>query len=92
MKGVLNTSQELPEYTHSTVLLHAGGLLIVMNTQFDRIVIMMNMLNNLISGLRKHTWTQICAGKHTSPRHFTRRPNLNKFTGSGNSSSKDMNV
>lgn len=34
--------------THSTVLLHAGGLLIVMNTQLDRIVIMMNMLNNLI--------------------------------------------
>lgn len=35
-------------WTHSTVLLHAGGLLIVMNTQLDRIVIMMNMLNNLI--------------------------------------------
>lgn len=34
--------------THSTVLLHAGGLLIVMNTQLDRIVIMMNMLNNLM--------------------------------------------
>lgn len=35
-------------WTHSTVLLHAGGLLIVMNTQLARIVIMMNMLNNLI--------------------------------------------
>lgn len=33
--------------TYSTVLLHAGGLLIVMNTQFDRIVTMMNMLNNV---------------------------------------------
>lgn len=33
--------------THSTVLLHAGGLLIVMKTQFARIVIMMSLLNNL---------------------------------------------
>lgn len=35
-------------WTYSTVLLHAGGLLIVMNTQLDRMVTMMNMLNNLI--------------------------------------------
>lgn len=34
--------------TYSTVLLHGGGLLIVMNTQFERMVIMMNILNNLI--------------------------------------------
>lgn len=34
--------------TYSTVLLQAGGLLIVMNTQLDRMVTMMNRLNNLI--------------------------------------------
>ena len=33
--------------TYSTVLLHAGGSLIVMNTQLDMIVNMMNMLNNV---------------------------------------------
>lgn len=35
--------------THSIILLHSGGLLIVMNTQLDRIVTMMNMLNNLLN-------------------------------------------
>lgn len=33
--------------THSTFLDHAGGLLIVINTQLVKMVIMMNMLNNL---------------------------------------------
>lgn len=33
--------------SYSTVLLQAGGLLIVMNTQLDRMVIMMNILKYL---------------------------------------------
>lgn len=39
--------------TYSTVLLQAGGLLIVMNTQLARMVIMMNMLNNLVKSQGK---------------------------------------
>lgn len=33
--------------THSTILLHAGGSLIVMNAQLVRMVTMMNKLNKV---------------------------------------------
>lgn len=42
--------------TYSTVLLHAGGSLSVMNTQLVRIVAMINKLNNVLF-LRKKKMT-----------------------------------
>ena len=43
-------SPPCPAGTYSTFLDHAGGLLIVINTQLVKMVIMMNMLNNLQPG------------------------------------------
>lgn len=39
--------------THSTCLDQLGGLLMVMNTQLARMVIMMNMLNSVAEGQGK---------------------------------------
>jgi len=45
--------------SYSTVLLQAGGLLIVMNTQLERMVIMMNILKYLKQSQGKYD-KQLC--------------------------------
>lgn len=49
-------SPPCPAGTYSTFLDHAGGLLSVINTQLVKMVIMMNMLNNLQSGQGELLW------------------------------------
>lgn len=57
--------------THSTFLDHAGGLLSVINTQLVKMVIMMNMLNNLKSSQGQMLW--VVPG---SPLPMVRKPSV----------------